>query len=161
MPQRTKVSVTYAPPYRAAMGRGTIHRRVNGGGVGAKPLHHSTSSSGSPPHELRSLGGAQDCDYPSLRRLLIMKAAHQLFGALPHGWAVSANCVGQEEVCDRITDRSFGLGVELGRRPWQVDQAVAAELRIFGDHLLAELGEAVERQCLSGELGHCSKDRPV
>jgi protein ImuB len=32
------------------VGRGTIHRRVNGGGVGAKPLHHSTSSSGPPPH---------------------------------------------------------------------------------------------------------------
>jgi protein ImuB len=28
--------------------RGTIHGRVNGGGVGAKPLHHSTSSSGPP-----------------------------------------------------------------------------------------------------------------
>ena len=31
------------------MGRGTIQRRLNGGGVGAKPLHHSTSSSGPPP----------------------------------------------------------------------------------------------------------------
>jgi protein ImuB len=31
------------------VGRGTMQRRLHGGGVGAKPLHHSTSSSGPPP----------------------------------------------------------------------------------------------------------------
>jgi protein ImuB len=34
------------------MGRGTMQRRLRGGGVGAKPLHHSTSSSGPPPRRL-------------------------------------------------------------------------------------------------------------
>ena len=37
--------------------------------------------------------------------------------------------VGQVEVLDRIADRALRLGVELRRRPRQVDQAVAAELR--------------------------------
>ena len=31
------------------VGRGTMQQRLHGGGVGAKPLHHSTSSSGPPP----------------------------------------------------------------------------------------------------------------
>ena len=35
------------------VGRGTIHRRVDGGGVDAKPLHHSTSSSGPSRAKLR------------------------------------------------------------------------------------------------------------
>src|SRR5690242_228934 len=58
-----------APPYRAAMGRGTIHRRVNGGGVRRRPLHHSAALSGPPPHELRSRGGADLVHCRSCRAL--------------------------------------------------------------------------------------------
>jgi methylmalonyl-CoA mutase len=45
------------PPYRAAMGRGTA-AEGSGGGVGADPSTIESSFDGSPPHELRSQGGA-------------------------------------------------------------------------------------------------------
>ena len=58
------------PPYFAEMGRGTIPRRGNGGGVLARsqsPLHHAAH--GSPPHELRSQGGtAMTAPFPTRRQ---------------------------------------------------------------------------------------------
>src|SRR5438270_7288826 len=39
------------------MGRGTAQRRLRGGGVWRRPLHHAAH--GPPPHELRSQGGAR------------------------------------------------------------------------------------------------------
>src|SRR6185437_9646977 len=39
-----------APPCAAGVGRGTIHRRVNGGGVKQRRSYPSTSFAGSPPH---------------------------------------------------------------------------------------------------------------
>ena len=51
LPERASGWVSaISPSLRAQLaGRGTMQRRLHGGGVGAKPLHHSTSSSGPPP----------------------------------------------------------------------------------------------------------------
>jgi len=51
VPERASgwVAAVSSSPRAQLGGRGTIRRRVNGGGVDAKPLHHSTSSSGPPP----------------------------------------------------------------------------------------------------------------
>src|SRR6478735_6616936 len=54
----------------------------------------------------------------SLRRLLVLDAGHKLLGAAAHRRARAADGVGQEEVGDRIADRSFGLRSEPGRRPF-------------------------------------------
>ena len=55
----------FAPPCRAAMGRGTA-AEGSGGGVGADPSTTQSSLHGPPPHELRSQGGAGSCAAPLL-----------------------------------------------------------------------------------------------
>jgi protein ImuB len=60
-------------------GRGTIHRRVNGGGVGAIPPHHSTSSSGPPPQP----AAREELERP--QRLLDRPEAIDVIYATPEG----------------------------------------------------------------------------
>src|SRR4051812_2757180 len=98
----------------------------------------------------------------SLRRLLELDAADQLFRAAPHRRAGAADRVGQVEVDDRVADRPARLSAEFGRRPWQVDQRIApAELGKFLDHGGAQLVEAVELELLAGKLADGAQDRPI
>jgi len=84
------------------VGRGTIERRFNGGGVGAKPLHHSTTSSGPPPRaKLREeLGRPQ--------RLLDRPEAIDVIYATPEGmprrfvWRRAVHDIARVEGPERI-----------------------------------------------------------
>jgi len=84
------------------VGRGTIERRFNGGGVGAKPLHHSTSSSGPPPRaKLR-----EELRRP--QRLLDRPEAIDVIYATPEGmprrfvWRRTVHDVARSEGPERI-----------------------------------------------------------
>jgi protein ImuB len=84
------------------VGRGTMLRRLHGGGIGAKPLHHSTSSSGPPPlAELREeLGRPQ--------RLLDRPEAIDVIYATPEGlprrfvWRRAVHDIARAEGPERI-----------------------------------------------------------
>jgi protein ImuB len=83
-------------------GRGTIPRRGNGGGVGAKPLHHSTSSSGSPPQP----AAREELKRP--QRLLDRPEAIDVIYATPEGmprrfvWRRAVHDIARAEGPERI-----------------------------------------------------------
>jgi protein ImuB len=85
------------------VGRGTIPRRGNGGGVGAKPLHHSTSSSGPPP---QPYGAREERKRPS--RLLDRPEAIDVIYATPEGmprrfvWRRAVHDIARAEGPERI-----------------------------------------------------------
>ena len=82
------------------VGRGTIQRRLHGGGVGAKPLHHSTSSSG-PRAKLR-----EELKRP--QRLLDRPEAIDVIYATPEGmpwrfvWRRAVHDIARSEGPERI-----------------------------------------------------------
>ena len=84
------------------VGRGTIERRFNGGGVGAKPLHHSTSSSGPPPRP----SAREELKRP--QRLLDRAEAIDVIYATPEGvprrfvWRRAVHDIARVEGPERI-----------------------------------------------------------
>jgi protein ImuB len=82
--------------------RRTIHRRVNGGGVDAKPLHHSTSSSGPPPRP----AAREELERP--QRLLDRPEAIDVIYATPEGmprrfvWRRAVHDIARVEGPERI-----------------------------------------------------------
>ena len=84
------------------VGRGIIHQRVNGGGVGVKPLHHSTSSSGPPPRPL----AREELTRP--QRLLDRPEAIDVIYATPEGmprrfvWRWAVHDISRVEGPERI-----------------------------------------------------------
>ena len=107
--------------------------------------------SGQPYAEPEGLPQIED-GLPSFGSLLIVEALNQLFRAASHRRTIAADRVSKEEVGDRVADRTRRLWSRAWRRPRQVDQAVAAEPCMFGDHLLAKLCKAVEWKRLAGKL---------
>ena len=94
-----------------AVGRGTMQQRLHGGGVGAKPLHHSTSSSGPPPRaKLR-----EELTRP--QRLLDRPEAIDVIYATPEGvprrfiWRRAVHDIARVEGPERIAP-------EWWRSPW-------------------------------------------
>jgi protein ImuB len=85
------------------MGRGTIERRFNGGRVGAKLLHHSTSSSGPPPQPYRA---REELCRP--QRLLDRPEAIDVIYATPEGmprrfvWRRAVHDIARAEGPERI-----------------------------------------------------------
>jgi protein ImuB len=83
-------------------GRGTIPRRGNGGGVGAKPLHHSTSPSGPPPRPM----AREELERP--QRLLDRPEAIDVIYATPEGmprrfvWRRAVHDIARAEGPERI-----------------------------------------------------------
>jgi protein ImuB len=83
-------------------GRGTIERRFNGGGVGAKPLHHSTASSGPPPQP------AAGAEPKRPQRLLDRPEAIDVIYATPEGmprrfvWRRGVHDIARAEGPERI-----------------------------------------------------------
>jgi protein ImuB len=84
------------------VGRGTIERRFNDGGVGAKPLHHSTSSSGPPPRP----SAREELHRP--HRLLDRPEAIDVIYATPEGmprrfvWRRAVHDIARAEGPERI-----------------------------------------------------------
>jgi protein ImuB len=84
------------------VGRGTMQRRLHGGGVGAKPLHHSTSSSGPPPRP-----SARD-ELKRPHHLLDRPEAIQVIYATPEGmprrfvWRRAVHDIARAEGPERI-----------------------------------------------------------
>jgi protein ImuB len=84
------------------VGRGTIERRFNGGGVGAKPLHHSTASSGPPPRP----SAREELKRP--QRLLDRPEAIDVIYATPEGmprrfvWRRAVHDIARAEGPERI-----------------------------------------------------------
>jgi protein ImuB len=85
-----------------SVGRGTIERRFNGGGLGAKPLHHSTSSSGPPPQP----SAREELKRP--QRLLDRPEAIDVIYATPEGmprrfvWRRAVHDIARVEGPERI-----------------------------------------------------------
>jgi protein ImuB len=112
------------------VGRGTIERRFNGGGVCAKPLHHSTSSSGPPPQP------AAGAELRRPQRLLDQPEAIGVIYATPEGmprrfvWRRVVHDIARVEGPERIApewwrERSssrlrdyYRVEDETGRRYW-------------------------------------------
>ena len=88
------------------VGRGTMQRRLHGGGVGAKPLHHSTSSSG-PPAQPRIKSGARE-ELKRPHRLLDHPEAIDVIYATPEGmprrfvWRRAVHDIARVEGPERI-----------------------------------------------------------
>jgi protein ImuB len=83
-------------------GRGTMQRRRHGGGVGAKPLHHSTPSSGPPPRP----AAKEELQRP--QRLLDRPEAIHVIYATPEGmprrfvWRRAVHDIARVEGPERI-----------------------------------------------------------
>ena len=104
LPERTSgwVAAVCSSLSAEPTGRGTTHRRVNGGGVGAKPLHHSTSSSGPPPQPSAGEGLKRP------QRLLDRPEAIDVIYATPEGlprrfvWRRAVHDIARVEGPERI-----------------------------------------------------------
>ncbi|MFL6752812.1 MAG: DUF6504 family protein [Sphingomicrobium sp.] len=96
------VAAVSSSPRAQLGGRGTIERRFDGGGVGAKPLHHSTSSSGPPPQP----SAREELRRPS--RLLDRPEAIDVIYATPEGmprrfvWRRAVHDIARVEGPERI-----------------------------------------------------------
>jgi protein ImuB len=88
------------------VGRGAMQRRLHGGGVGAKPLHHSISSSGPPPQPRIKSGTREELKRP--QRLLDRPEAIDVIYATPEGmprrfvWRRAVHDIARVEGPERI-----------------------------------------------------------
>ena len=123
------------------VGRGTIERRFNGGGVGAKPLHHSTASSGSPPRP------SARKEFRRPQRLLDRPEAIDVIYATPEGmprrfvWRRTVHDISRAEGPERIAPEwwrqasnarlrdYYRVEDSAGRRYWIYREGLAGDGR--------------------------------
>jgi protein ImuB len=124
-----------------AVGRGTMQQRLHGGGVGAKPLHPSTSSSGPPPQP----SAREELNRP--QRLLDRPEAIAVVYATPEGvprrfvWRRAVHDIARVEGPERIapewwrqpsTSRLrdyYRIEDEAGRRYWIYREGIIGDGR--------------------------------
>jgi protein ImuB len=121
------------------VGRGTIERRFSGGGVDAKPLHHSTSSSGPPPRaKLR-----EELNRP--QRLLDRPEAIDVIYATPEGmprrfvWRRAVHDIARAEGPERIAPEWWRQPSSARLRDYyRVEDAIGRRYWIYREGLVGD-----------------------